>query len=198
MTTALRDVPWTVAWSGEQGYRLQPSRVFPGFVELDQKEALGVGEPLFATMHVSRQRRGLAEMVCHVCGKPTPANDRWIFPAASGGMVTLQDGSQQYGCNVPPMHRACAVRARHACPHLGKVDEPPLRCTRDEGRLIHRTDVTPGLEAVAAQLPAGQEVVLSCYRLYGPEFTAKVAGARADWEAAVKARRGRRAAPARP
>ena len=198
MAAVTRDVPWTVAWTGEQAYRLQPSPYFPGAVELDQKQAMGVGEPIFATMHVTRQRQGMAELICHVCGRPTTPQDRFIFPTASGGLVTLADGSQQYGCNVPPMHRACAVRARHACPHLGKIDEPPLRCPRDEGRLIQRTDITPGLEALASQLPKDREIVLSCYRLYGPEFTAKVLKARADWEAASRARRARRRPGAGP
>lgn len=160
-------------------------------VELCQREAQGVGEPVFAAIHVTRQRRGMIDLRCHVCGRPTEPRDRFIFPAASGGMVTLQDGSQLYGCNVPPMHRACAVRATHACPHLAKVAEPPLRCTRDEGRLIHRTDITPGLEHIAAQLPPGVDVVLTCYRLYGPEFTAKVQAARRAWEASVARRRAR-------
>jgi hypothetical protein len=185
------EVPWSVAWSGEQAFRVQPSRDFPGMLELDQREARGVGEPLFAAIHVTRQRRGMVDLLCHVCGKPTPPRDRYIFPTASGGLVDLLDGSRLYGCNVPPMHRACTVRARHACPHLSKIDEPPLRCGPDEGRLIHRTDVTPGLEHLAKDLPP--DVVLSCYRLYGEAFTAKVLRARADWEAAAKARRRRRA-----
>lgn len=197
MTLTLRDVPWSVAWSGEQGFRIQPSLDFPGLRELDQKDARGVGEPLFATMHVTRQRRGVIDQACHVCGKPTTPHDRYIFPAASGGLVTLHDGTQQYGCNVPPMHRACAVRAAHACPHLQKVDEPPLRCGRDEGRVIHRTDLTPGLEAAAALLPKGEAVVLSCYRLYGSEFTIKVMAARAAWEQEVAGRRRRQAPAAR-
>jgi len=185
----LEDAPWSAAWSGEQAFRLQPSRDFPGKVELDQKEARGVGEPIFAALHVTRQRRGMADLLCHVCGEPTPAGDRYIFPNASGGLVTLHDGSQQYGCNVPPMHRACAERARTACPHLARVDEPPLQCSPDEGRLIERTDVTPGLEGIAATLPKDVEVVLSCYRLYGPEFTQTVVAARAAWDAAVRQRR---------
>jgi hypothetical protein len=193
MGDAVTEVPWSVAWSGEQAFRLQPSRDFPGLLELDQKHAPGVGEPLFAAIHVTRQRRGMVDLLCHVCGKPTAADDRFIFPAASGGMVTLHDGSQQYGCNVPPMHHACTARAADACPHLAKVAEPPLRCTDDAGRLIHRTDVTPGLEALAKTLPAGTEVVFSCYRLYGSGFTAQVVAARADWEAAVRARRAARA-----
>jgi hypothetical protein len=181
--------PWTAAWTGEQAFRVQPSRDFPGLLELDQKQAPGEGEPIFAAIHVTRQRRGMADLICHVCGKLTAPGDRYIFPAASGGLVTLHDGGQQYGCNVPPMHRACAERAARECPHLAKVDEPPLACDADEGRLIHRTDVTPGLEALARTLPPGQEVVFSCYRLYGDAFTAKVIAARAEWEQASRDRR---------
>lgn len=187
--TADIEVPWSAAWSGEQAFRLQPSRDFPGLLELDQKQAQGVGEPLFAAIHVTRQRRGMVDLLCHVCGQPTPAHDRYIFPVASGGLVTLHDGTQQYGCNVPPIHRACAERAAAACPHLSRLGEPPLRCSDDEGRVIHRTDVTPGLEALARTLPAGVEVVFSCYRLYGPDFTATVMAAREAWERQARARR---------
>lgn len=188
-------VPWSVAWSGEQAFRLQPSRDFPGMLELDQKQAPGVGEPMFAAVHVTRQRRGIVDLLCHVCGKPTKRDDRYIFPVASGGLVTLHDGTQQYGCNVPPIHRACAAQATLECPHLSRLAERPLRCTADEGRLIHRTDVTPGLEALAKTLPPGVEVVLSCYRLYGVEFSRRVAAAREDWERTTRARRAGRGTP---
>jgi len=183
------EVPWSVAWSAEQSFRLQPSRDFPGMVELDQVQARGQGEPCFAAIHVTRQRRGMIELLCHVCGKPTTPDDRYIFPVASGGLVTLLDGTRQYGCNVPPMHHACAHRAAETCPHLAKVREQPLRCSEDEGRLIHRTDVTPGLEGLVGSLPPGVEVVFSCYRLYGAAFTAEVTRARESWEAAVLGRR---------
>ena len=192
--TARPEAPWSVAWSGEQAFRLQPSADFPGMIELDQKQAIGVGEPLFAAIHVTRQRRGMVDLLCHVCGKPTSPGDRHIFPVASGGMVTLHDGTQQYGCNVPPIHKACAGRAATDCPHLSRVAETPLRCSpADEGRLIHRTDVTPGLEALAATLPPNVEVVFSCYRLYGPDFTRAVVAAREAWEAETRARRAARA-----
>ena len=183
------EAPWSVAWSGEQAFRLQPSRDFPGLVELDQKQAPGVGEPLFAAVHVTRQRRGMVDLLCHVCGKPTTRDDRYIFPVASGGLVTLHDGSQQYGCNVPPMHRACTSRALGACPHLSRLSERPLRCSDDEGRLIHRTDITSGLESLAQTLPAGLEVVFSCYRLYELEFTARVTAAQQEWERLARSRR---------
>lgn len=183
--------PWSVAWSGEQAFRLQPSRDFPGLTELDQKEAPGVGEPIFAAVHVTRQRRGIVDLKCHVCGEPTRPGDRYLFAVASGGLVTLHDGTQQYGCNVPPIHLACAAVARANCPHLERLHEQPLACTEDEGRVIHRTDVTPGLEALVATLPKGLEVVFSCYRLYGPAFTRQVIEARARWDQETLARRGR-------
>jgi hypothetical protein len=186
---SIPDAPWSVAWSGEQAFRLQPSQDFPGLVELDQKDAPGVGQPIFSAVHVTRQRRGMVDLLCHVCGKPTTRHDRYIFPVASGGLVNLHDGSQQYGCNVPPIHRACTRKALHACPHLSRLSDRPLRCTSDEGRLIHRTDVLPGLEAVAATLPKGMEIVFSCYRLYGPDFTRRVVDAREEWDKRTRSQR---------
>ncbi len=181
--------PWSSAWSGEDEFTLAPSKDFPGKVELVQKEAPGEGEPRFAVVHITRHRRSVIDLKCHVCGRPTARGDRFIFPVASGGLVTLHDGTQQYGCNVAPVHWACAERARRDCPHLARLDEHPLPCpTDDDGRLIFRTDVTPGLEPIAATLPPGLEVVFACYRLYDPAFTAKVLAARAAWEERVRAR----------
>lgn len=183
-------LPWSVAWTGEQAFRVQPSRDFPGLMELDQRQSPGAGEPIFAAVHVTRQRRGMVDLLCHVCGEPTQAADRWVFPVASGGFVTLHDGGVGWGCNVPPMHRACAERAYAQCPHLSRLDDTPLRCEpADPGRLVHRTDVVPGMEAIAATLPPGETVVFSCYRLYGPAFTGAVEAARTAWEARARARR---------
>jgi hypothetical protein len=189
------DIPWSAAWTGEQAFRVQPSQDFPGMLELDQRQAPGVGEPLFAAIHVTRQRRGIIDLLCHICGEPTDAGDRHVFPVASGGFVTLHDGSVGWGCNVPPVHGACAEIAARECPHLSHLSERPLQClAEDEGRLIPRTDVTPGLEHIAAQMPPGQEVVFSCYRLFGPAFADRVREAREAWEAEAKARRAARPA----
>jgi hypothetical protein len=111
--------------------------------------------------------------------------------------VTLLDGTQQYGCNVAPLHRACAMRAANDCPHLAKLHERPLRCPADEGRLIHRTDVTPGLEQLAETLPPGLEVIFSCYRLYDYAFTRQVMAAREEWDQLARAR-SRQNAGSRP
>ena len=101
MTEIGVDTPWSVAWSGEMAFRVIPSRVFPGMMEVDQKQAIGEGEPVFAVVHATRQRQGMAGFICHVCGRPTWPDNRYIFPAASGGMVTLQDGTQGIGEAAP-------------------------------------------------------------------------------------------------
>lgn len=183
-------VPWLVAWSGEQAFELQKSVLFPGMIELSQAERPGEGVPIFGAVHVNRQRRGLAQHLCHVCGQPTPARDRWIFPAASGGMVTMAEGGERYGGNVPPVHEACARRARRQCPHLKAAMARPIACPADEGRLIWRTDVVPGMEQLAKSFPVGLDVVMSCYRLYGEAFSRKVARLRRE-----EAARGRKPAP---
>ena len=187
--TARPRPPWSASWSGEGEFELKSSTDFPGMVELVQKQAPGVGDPLFAVVHITRHRRSIIDLLCHVCGEPTARHDRFIFPVASGGLVTLLDGTQQYGCNVSPVHWSCAVRASHDCPHLAKLQERPIRCSGDDGRLIYRTDVTPGLEAIAESLPPGLDVVFSCYRLYDPAFTRQVIAARDEWDRRVWARR---------
>ena len=183
-----RNVPWTAAWSGESAFALRPSRLFPGMTELSQIERPGVGQPNFAAVHVDRQRRGLAEHLCHVCGAPTRAGERWMFPVASGGFVTLHDGGVGWGCNVPPMHEACARLAATLCPRLTRLAEQPTRAPDENGRLIWRTDVVPGMEALAATLPPTQPVVFSCYRLFSPAAARRVEADRANWEAGRRAR----------
>ena len=165
------NVPWTSAWTSELEFQVKPSRDFPGLAEVVQREDQGSGAPLFAAMHVTRHRRAMVQHLCHVCGRPTPRGDRYLFPLQSGGMVPMGDGTQRYGGNVPPVHRSCARKAASLCPHLKGHAAEPTPFPRDEGRLVQRTDVLPGLEHLAKSLPPGLEVVFGCYRLHGPVFS---------------------------
>lgn len=167
-------VPWTVSWSGENGFDLRPSVDFPGLLDLVQVENLGVGVPRFAMMNITRHRRAMVHQLCHVCGKPTARRDRYLFPALSGGMVTLDDGTRLYGCNVPPVHLACSRRAARLCPHLSGNQGVAVTYPSEAGRLVQRTDVLPGLEDLAAALPKRSDIVFGCYRLFGEAFTRKV------------------------
>ena len=165
------NVPWSVAWTGEASFRVVDSVDFPGFKEVDQRQQPGEGTPVFSTMHVTRQRRGMFQHLCHVCGEPTPANDRFLFPLESGGMVAMGDGAFRYGGSVPPVHGACGETARARCPHLRGFKGVAVPFPILEGRMIYRTDVVPGLEALARDLPQGEPIILTCYRLHEAEFT---------------------------
>jgi hypothetical protein len=161
-------------------------------MDLVQEQRPGVGSPVFAVVHVTRQRLGMAGHLCHVCGKPTPKRDRYLFPVQSGGFVTMADGSIRYGGNVPPVHLACAMKAQRLCPHLSGSFASPVAFPSDEGRLIQRTDVVPGMEALAKTLPLGLKVVFSCYRLFGSGFTRRVERMRREHDQTTGIRSGER------
>jgi hypothetical protein len=169
-----KNVPWSVSWTDEQSYDIQLSTDFPGLVDLVQVERPGQGIPRFAALHITRHRLGMAKHLCHVCGKPTVPRDRFIFPKESGGFVIMPDESSRYAGNVPPVHLACARRAQALCPHLRSAYAEPVAFPAEESRLIERTDVVPGMEAVARDLPRHFKVVFTCYRLFGPGFTEDV------------------------
>jgi hypothetical protein len=168
------NVPWTVAWTGEQSFELQPSVHFPGLSDLVQVQRPGQGTPMFAAQHVTRHRMGIADHRCHVCGELTSKRDRFIFPVQSGGFVLRGDDTERYAGNVPPVHLACGKRARLLCPHLNHTLAHALPYPSEPTRLMRRTDVVPGMEALAKGLPPGLKVVFTCYRLFGPRFTRHV------------------------
>ncbi len=168
------NVPWTVSWTGEQHFELGISKDFPGCVDLVQAENPGQGAPRFRALHVTRHRLGMAALVCHVCGQPTSKRDRYIFPVQSGGMAIMPDESLRYAGNVPPVHRDCANRAAQSCPHLKAAFAVPVAYPAEPSRLMPRTDVVPGMENVARNLPSQFKIVFTCYRLFGPKFTAQV------------------------
>jgi hypothetical protein len=173
------NVPWTVSWSGEQSFDLQLSDDFPGLVDLVQAQLPGQGAPRFAAMHVSRHRAGMRDHLCHVCGRPTLKGDRYIFPVESGGFATMPDESIRYAGNVPPVHLRCADRAKSLCPHLRRNWAVPVAFPAEPSRLMHRTDIIPGMEDLAKTLPPNLKIVFTCYRLHGPRFTRRVQQLRA-------------------
>lgn len=167
-------VPWTVGWTGEQRFDLQPSTDFPGLVDLLQISRPGQGTPKFAQMHVTRHRLGMARHLCHVCGRPTPRSDRYIFPVQSGGIVPVAGTTPRYVGNVPPVHLACARRAQALCPHLQAMAGEPVAFPAEETSLRPRLDIVEGMEDLARTLPAGLKIVFTCIRLYGPCFSRQV------------------------
>ncbi len=181
-------VPWTVSWTGEESFDLADSKDFPGLVDLVQVERPGEGRPKFKALHVTRQRRGMADHICHVCGRRTPRNDRYLLPVQSGGFVPVGDDPFRYAANVPPLHLACARRAQRLCPHLGQATIPPVAYPGEDSRLLPRRDVVEGMEELAKTLPPKLPVVFSCLRLFGPRFSRKILKLRQEHAAHAFAR----------
>ena len=169
------NVPWSVGWTGEQTFSLKPSRDFPGKVDLVQVENQGEGTPKFAQMHVTRHRLGMTQHLCHVCGRKTLKNDRYIFPVQSGAILPVIGTTDRYVGNVPPVHLACAKKAQRLCPHLVSHFANPVAYPSEENLLKPRMDIVPGMEELAKTLPRNTRIVYGCIRLYGPRFTAQVA-----------------------
>lgn len=173
------NVPWSISWTSEQDYELAISQDFPGLIDIVQHHRPGEGAPRFKALHITRHRQGMAELACHVCGKPTSKNDRYLFPVESGAMVIMPDDTPRYAVNVPPVHLACATKAAALCPHLRAHKAKPVPYPAEPSTLMPRTDIIAGMEKLAQTLPLHLPLVFTCYRLFGPKFsklTAKLRG----------------------
>ncbi len=179
-----KNVPWSVSWTDEQSYDLQVSEDFPGLVDLVQIQRQGM------------ESRDLRRCISRVTGwgwRGTYAmfaasrhhGATGIFfqrsPAASS---SCRMNSIRYAGNVPPVHLSCARRAQQLCPHLSHAYAQPMAFPSEESWLIQRTDVVPGMEALAKTLPQNLKIVFTCYRLYGPRFSKRVTQLR-QGEAAI-------------
>ncbi len=166
-------MPWSVSWTGEDTYELCESQAFPGRVDLVQASRPGQGVPRFAAVHLTRQRQGMLGQLCHVCGRRTPARDRYIFPVESGGFVAVGD-TMRYAGTVPPVHLACGRRARLLCPHLSHAAAEPVAFPAEAADVVPHPGVPAGMEALARTLPPRLPIVYSCLRVYGPRFSRQV------------------------
>lgn len=145
------DVPWVTSWSSETVTGVAPCPSIDGGLAVGQAQSPGQGQPLYARNHLFRQRKSVREMLCPMCGAPTPDRDRWTqtgcwttakavrakglgvwLPAEFADDRPLLDAGA-----IAPLHRACALRALANCPHLKGMDD-------------HKLKVFPGAWIVAA------------------------------------------------
>lgn len=115
--------PWNASWSAERRFEVRPCRWAGGLPAVWQPHAPGEGKPLFAAPHMVRQRRAVAQMLCTVCGEPTTAGQRWMFPLGHWREV---GGRRHWLSTETPVHRACADRAAEVCPHLRSLALRPV------------------------------------------------------------------------
>lgn len=171
-------LPWAAPWSGEAVFDLAPSPQFPGLLDLVQREAPGEGEAQLTGMNLMRQRRGVVQFLCHVCGRPTPPDDRFLFPVVTGTFLKAR-GRTHYVSHMPPTHGACAARAQRLCPHLRAALAQPVAFPRDVGVLAPETGLPDSLAYLTDRLPA-KGVAYSYFRVFGEGFTRVVRRLRAE------------------
>jgi hypothetical protein len=175
-----KNIPWVVPWSEEEAFAVRESPIFPGLLELTQAERPGVGQPAPAGMNIMRQRLGVIEHRCHVCGEVTPANDRFLFPVVTGAFLKIPGGAR-YVSHLPPTHTACADLAQRLCPHLKSRYAKPVRFPHDNGFVSPERSAPENLRHVAERI-ALPGLVYGYYRVFGEGFTRLVRRLRHDQE----------------
>ncbi|MDB5447250.1 MAG: hypothetical protein JWQ97_2567 [Phenylobacterium sp.] len=135
------DVPWVTSWSDEPLLGVRPCSSIAGGLAVCQAERAGHGRPQYSRNHLVRQRRSVAQMLCPMCGEPTPQEDRWSQTArrTSAGALRarglgalippeLKDAAVMIDAGaISPLHRACAERSLAQCPHLSAMPEAEIR-----------------------------------------------------------------------
>ncbi len=135
------DVPWVTSWTAEAQAGVGPCASVNGQLALLQEDRPAIGRPLYSQNHLRRQRESVRSMLCPMCGKPTPSDDRWsqtgkrraagvlrarglgrlLHPAIEDARIIFDAGS------VAPGHRMCMERALLHCPHLQAEDDRELK-----------------------------------------------------------------------
>lgn len=109
-------VPYSVSWSGEEKFTLEPCRFADGRIAICQQEARGVGKPQFGKPHSVRQREVIAKDLCDLCGRPlrnkTKVSLSHARPRANGAAAL--DILQV----EPLLHKKCAAISVQHCPSL--------------------------------------------------------------------------------
>lgn len=112
-------VPFTVSWSAEDRFTVEPCRFADGRMAICQSVAPGQGKPIFGKPHSIRQRQAIAQNLCDICGKPLKNRTRVSLSHARLRGNAMIDGKGTGILQVEPLlHRECAATAMRFCPSL--------------------------------------------------------------------------------
>jgi hypothetical protein len=126
------DLPWVTSWTEETIVGVRPCPTVGGRPALVQTEGAGCDRPVYSQNHLVRQRRTVLDMLCPMCGRPTPPEDRWTQVARQTSAGRLRrDGKAPRlareiedrrvvidAGSIAPLHKACVERSLRYCPHL--------------------------------------------------------------------------------
>ena len=177
------DVPWVTSWTGEPVLGVRPCPSVGEALAIFQADHPGHGKPLYSQNHAVRQRLSVRDMLCPMCGQPTPPEDRWTqvaHPVTAGRLraggrgdrlpADLADDAVLIDAGaIAPLHRACVDRSLRYCPHL-KAD-PHIDVRRFPARwivlpLMARAEAPPQLFLARAE-PARTVPVVGFLQLCG-------------------------------
>lgn len=177
------DVPWVTSWTGEPALGVRPCPSVGGALAIFQADNPGHGKPLYSRNHAVRQRLSVRDMLCPMCGQPTPPEDRWtqVAHAVTAGRLRAGGRADRLPADladdavlidagaIAPLHRACVDRSLRYCPHL-KAD-PHIDVRRFAERwivlpLMARAEAPPQL-FLARAAPARTVPVVGFLQLCG-------------------------------
>lgn len=109
-------VPYTVSWSGEDVFTVQPCRHAGGRMAICQQIAPGSGKPVFGKPHSQRQRHAIADGLCDLCARTLKNRTKVSLSHAA-----VRDNGAEGPAVLqvePLLHRECAAVSMRHCPSL--------------------------------------------------------------------------------
>lgn len=118
-------VPYAASWTAEEQFYIGRCPYF-GRSAIMQRDAPGVGKPIFGKPHACRQRELIARRLCDLCHRPLKLRTKVSLsharpqPHGANGWAILQV--------EPLLHRECAIISMQHCPSLRRdVEKDTLR-----------------------------------------------------------------------
>lgn len=109
-------VPFTVSWSAEEVFMVEPCPFAGGRRAICQSVAPGCGKPQFGKPHSNRQREAIACGLCDLCGRSLTNHTK---VSLSHARVRANGAEGPAVLQVEPLlHRQCAAACIEFCPSL--------------------------------------------------------------------------------
>ena len=147
-------LPYIMAWGGEQEYTVGPCPDLDNELALYQVERRGVGAPLFKARHIPRHRDAALHRLCQLCGEPL-IDDGWIFLRA----IIDIDGDRIRSWE-PPLHRECAATALRLCPVLEAAGLPPIPMPKGTRVYPVSYNATQAMERYGVDIGTAERVII--------------------------------------
>ncbi|WP_156754264.1 hypothetical protein [Actinokineospora pegani] len=134
-STATEHIPYVTAWSEELAHPTPVIQLaygsgiaYPNETPDDRDphgvlwkrahHARGQGKPVFGTMHSTRQRHAMANLLCQICAAPADQDDDGILWLLQDNRTDWPGWPNQAAVYEPPICAPCAALPPRLCPAL--------------------------------------------------------------------------------